>query len=441
MRDVWERERRLVMRGKATDFQNRFAEDVELAKELGCTAFRFSLAWSRIEPAPGQFDHVTFDYYRRLISAICTAGMEPILTLHHFTWPMHVQQRCGMISDEFPLIYARYVTEVVKRLGQDVRYWITFNEPSQLIYGYVKPWWEPNYFAPPGLPEDATLNDQILALGQLIRNLFIAHTEARKIIKASNSNAMVGANPLLLGLPVWLQRLINWNATRIKSKADLNKQVQRLAAPRYRTLGEERNLLMRLLRQLFDPIVRPYSILSTVVASNWWHLGMAGKLPGFLCPRECVGQQDFVGLDYYWGISRLRLDRIGRLMDAAMGRFGRAPVWPGALYDHLKYQASLFPDLPLLIIENGSVDVADSIDRATYIRKHISQVQRAVKDGVNVIGYTCWCITSNREWGLPFDKNSDFGLYHIELDQDPDLRRVPTPAAWAYKEIIAERGG
>ena len=178
-----------------------------------------------------------------------------------------------------------------------------------------------------------------------------------------------------------------------------------------------------------------------MLASNWWHLGMAGKLPEFFCPEECVGQQDFVGLDYYWGISALRLNRILALIEAGLGRFEKAPVWPGALYDHLKYQASLFPDLPLLIIENGSVDVADNMDRATYIRKHISKVQRAVKDGVNVIGYTCWSITSNREWGLPFDKNSDFGLYHIELNTDPELKRVPTPAAWAYREIISKRGG
>jgi beta-glucosidase/6-phospho-beta-glucosidase/beta-galactosidase len=96
--------------------------------------------------------------------------------------------------------------------------------------------------------------------------------------------------------------------------------------------------------------------------------------------------------------------------------------------------------LPLLIAENGSVDVADGIDRATYIRQHIEQVQRAVRDGVNVVGYICWSITSNREWGHPFDKSSDFGLYHIELDKDPDLKREPTPSAAVYKEIIAQRG-
>jgi beta-glucosidase/6-phospho-beta-glucosidase/beta-galactosidase len=124
------------------------------------------------------------------------------------------------------------------------------------------------------------------------------------------------------------------------------------------------------------------------------------------------------------------------LIEAGLGRFDKAPVWPGALYDHLKYQASLFPGLPLLIVENGSVDVADGVDRATYLRQHIGQVQRAVRDGVNVIGYVCWAITSNREWGLPFGKGSDFGLYHIDLDGDPNLTRVPTPAVAVYQDIV-----
>ena len=53
--------------------------------------------------------------------------------------------------------------------------------------------------------------------------------------------------------------------------------------------------------------------------------------------------------------------------------------------------------------------------------------------------YLCWSITSNREWGLVFDNNSDFGLYHIDLDTDPALKRIPTPASERYRQIIAAR--
>jgi hypothetical protein len=236
-------------------------------------------------------------------------------------------------------------------------------------------------------------------------------------------------------MPIWLQRLVDWNITHIYSMADVRGQVERCVRP-HPSVHADPNPLMRGVREVIYKFAKPYSILSTMLASNWWHLGMAGKLPEFLCPAVCVGQQDFVGLDYYWGVSTFRLDRIQALIESSLGHFDCAPVWPRAMYGHLKYLASLFPNLPLLIVENGSVDVADSVDRATYLRQHIEQVQCARRDGVNVAGYVCWSITSNREWGLPFGNGSDFGLYHIDLDNDHDLKRTPTLAAAAYRDII-----
>jgi hypothetical protein len=220
IRDVWERERNLTERKQATDFWNRYGEDIQLAKDMGCNSFRFSLAWSRLEPAPGQFSDEAFAHYQQLIETIRAAGMEPIMTLHHFTWPVHVEERGGLSGKDFPTTYTQYVTEVVKRLGQHVSYWITFNEPTQLIYGYIKPWWEQYYLMPPGLPATATFDDQLDAVSQLMRNLFQAHTTARQVIKKSNPNALVGVNPMILGLPVWLQRLMDWNITRMRSHED-----------------------------------------------------------------------------------------------------------------------------------------------------------------------------------------------------------------------------
>jgi beta-glucosidase/6-phospho-beta-glucosidase/beta-galactosidase len=85
------------------------------------------------------------------------------------------------------------------------------------------------------------------------------------------------------------------------------------------------------------------------------------------------------------------------------------------------------------------VTAADGIDRGEYLTKHLSEVQRAIADGMPIEAYLCWSITSNREWGLPFDQNSDFGLYYIDLDHDPALTRVITSAAKTYASIIAGR--
>jgi len=190
-----------------------------------------------------------------------------------------------------------------------------------------------------------------------------------------------------------------------------------------------------------EPLWRLITIASNALFSNWWHLGMAGRLPEYLCPAECVGQQDFVGLDYYWGISTLRLARISRLFNAlAGGQLQQAPVFARGLFDQLVYHAKLFPKLPIIVVENGSIDYADGVDRATYLRTHIREVQRAAAQGIRVVAYLCWSITSNREWGLAFGPNSDFGLYHVELDTDPTLRRQSTAAASAFREVIRARG-
>jgi ABC-type amino acid transport substrate-binding protein len=191
--------------------------------------------------------------------------------------------------------------------------------------------------------------------------------------------------------------------------------------------------------QWVDQFFKSMSVFTTILNTNWWNLGLAGRLSPMLCPEECVGALDFVGLDYYWGISGLRLGRIERLLAAAEGRYANAPVFPSLFRDIVQRQHRLFPDLPMIVVENGCVTAADGVSRADYLVKHIAEIQRAVADGIPVVAYLCWSITSNREWGLPFDDNSDFGLYHIDLDHDPSLTRVKTPAAEMYEAIIEAR--
>ncbi|HKW45049.1 MAG TPA: family 1 glycosylhydrolase, partial [Candidatus Eremiobacteraceae bacterium] len=202
---------------------------------------------------------------------------------------------------------------------------------------------------------------------------------------------------------------------------------------------ENRVASTRSLLHVFDPILRLFSVFTTILNTNWWNLGLAGRLSTILCPEECVGAIDFVGLDYYWGIDALGLGRIARLMAASEGRYANAPVWPSLFRDIVRRQHELFPGLPIIVVENGCVTAADGVTRSEYLARHIAEIQRAVADGVPVKAYLCWSITSNREWGLPFDDNSDFGLYHIDLDHDPALKRVATPAAQTYRAIIAAR--
>jgi Glycosyl hydrolase family 1 len=263
---------------------------------------------------------------------------------------------------------------------------------------------------------------------KLIRNLFRAHREARRAIKHAYPDAMVGANPLLLGVPGWLQRLVDWRAGRINSYEQMTGHAKRIA---------RRTRAKHALERMLGPWPRILTFLPTILASDWWDLGMSGKLAHFLCPADCVGQMDFVGFDYYWGIRSFQIQGFQRLLDAGMGRFERAPVWPAALGTMLRRYSKIYPNLPIVVVENGCVSMADGVERADYLERHVREVEQAAAAGINIAAYLCWSITSNREWGLPFSPHTDFGLYHIDLDTDPELKRQPTPASEVYRRLIA----
>jgi hypothetical protein len=204
---------------------------------------------------------------------------------------------------------------------------------------------------------------------------------------------------------------------------------------------DERVNSLRSWLHLFEPVLKVGSVVGTILNSNWWHLGMAGRLPELFCPKECAGQQDFVGLDYYWGIDSFELHRVHQLIDASMSRFDDAPVDSPGLLRSLSRLHRWFPDREILIIENGCIEHADNHTREQYLRAHIREVTRARSIGIPVAGYICWSITSNREWGLEFGPASDFGLYHVDLDNDPELKRVSTASAEMYKRVIQEESG
>ena len=685
IRDVWERVRGLVPRGNATDFWNRYREDVDLARGLGCRAFRFSISWARVEPSAGQFDDAAFAHYRDVLQYMRDAGMWTVVTLHHNTWPLWVQacgNGAGMLDPGFPERLASYAGEVARRLGDLIDWYVTLNEPNQLVYGFIKGFWMRSYPVPPGLEPYATGEEQMEAVLRLIPNLFRAHTQARAAIKAVHPEAKVGTNPLVLGLPRWLQRLVDRNATHLKSPAQAVQQAKRLSQhmvvdsglvdvslaqlsmtqermsrvlfsepyvlahpvvlhassyvlpPDFQTCkarvgvvsesptadrvggiftaadveyfgspsaaaaalragkldmvydldvllrqygkdgfvltsmpgrpwvmgaavalgnrsllnavdlamrdykkshpelptranrktvadvgkdqvssgmpsassaknvpdmdnslkaiqkrgflrvgirpgvdglcmrdasgnytglepdiarciaraifgtdegtvkfvelkGDWRWIATRSPLAIFDNFRKSLGMFGTLIGTNWWDLGMAGKLPHFLCPPECAGALDYVGLDYYWGVASVWPGRLHRLSAVAECHYAMAPVWPNVLDGILLEAERQFSGKPIIVIENGCVTNADGFSRAKYLEAHVAQVERAWRRGAPIVAYLCWSITSNREWGLPFDDNSDFGLYYIDLDHDPELKRVPTESCTRYSALAS----
>ena len=202
--------------------------------------------------------------------------------------------------------------------------------------------------------------------------------------------------------------------------------------------GEQRLDATRSWVHAFFALRKSIAIFSTLLGTNWWNLGMAGKLPEFLCPSECVGTLDFVGLDYYWGVPSFWPGELHRLSAAADFQYASAPVWPNAINMILSEAARDFPGKPIIVVENGCVVRVPGFTRADYLKAHVAQVRKAVELGAPVEAYLCWSITSNREWGLTFDDGSDFGLYHVDLDTDPALTRQPTDSSRTYASLIAD---
>lgn len=113
---------------KAVDHFHRYRVDMMLASSIGLTAFRFSLEWSRLEPAEDVFDESAFAHYREMIQQARAAGLEPFVGLWHWTEPLWFSKKGGWRSKDSPMIFSSYVRKVKEELGRDIRYWIPLNE-------------------------------------------------------------------------------------------------------------------------------------------------------------------------------------------------------------------------------------------------------------------------------------------------------------------------
>ncbi len=129
--------------GAAGDHWHRFDEDFALAALLGTNAHRLSFEWSRIEPQPGRWNEAALQHYRQVIDSLRRHGLEPWITLHHFTNPRWFAGPGGWTRPDAPTRFATYCRKVVGRFP-DVRHWITINEPEVLTeLGYLAGYWPP----------------------------------------------------------------------------------------------------------------------------------------------------------------------------------------------------------------------------------------------------------------------------------------------------------
>jgi beta-glucosidase len=374
--------------GLACDWWRNAERDFDLMAEMGLNAHRLSLEWSRIEPEKGTFDHEAIARYRQMLTGLHKRGIEPMVTLFHFTTPLWLAHEGGWSNPAVVDRFRVFARHTVEQLGDLVTLWCTVNEPS--VYaslGYL-------------LGEHAPARRSVPLCFRVLRHLLQAHGAAYEAIHAVDASARVG---LVKDL-----RIFEALPETGRASGGLARLVDYLynGAP-LRALQDGR------LRLPFGLGIRSHTALTDSL--------------------------DFIGVDYYsrqrvslWQRTGGRRSFLPHTPGAEVSDSGRAgpygEIYPAGLYRVLKRVARL--GKPIYVTENGLPD-ADDDQRPRFMLTHLSQVHRAVEEAVDVRGYYHWTFVDNFEWAEGWALR--FGL--VALDEKTQAR-APRPSARLYSEIV-----
>jgi len=380
--------------GAACRGWDRYEEDLDLVRNLGLNAYRFSLEWSRIEPEAGRYDDRAVAHYRAVLEACRARSILPVVTLHHFTNPRWFAARGGWEDRSNLPHFERYARLAGERFGDLVDLWVTVNEPEVYgFYGYASGIW------PPGV------TDRSRAL-QVIANLLEAHALAARALRESDRADADGD-----GRATWIGAAKHWVILDPKRPW---WPLDRLAASAQ--------------HQVFNVAV------ARALAGGPIDLRIPGARPAVRDADAMVGSSDFLGVNYYT-----------RWLVTLTGKDPRSPA-PRAPVNDLGWE--IYPEglerallacrgygLPLVVTENGIADAADRT-RADFLRRTLAALDRARAEGVDVRGYFHWTLYDNFEWADGYEGR--FGLYAVDFDK-PDGPRVKRASADVLRDEVRRR--
>jgi beta-glucosidase len=422
--------------GDATMGYSMDLSDVTLVKSLGVDSYRFSMEWARIEPTAGQIDEDAITHYRSELMTLASMGIHPLVTVHHFSNPIWVDDPrtiscqggpgsanlCGL-GDPVggPMVVqamADHATLLGQRFGDLVDEWGTVNEPINYLlaaYGVG--------FFPPG--ESNVTN--IPQFANVLRNYLAAHAAMYKALKAADTVDADGDGvDASVGMSL---NVIDWVATRNHQLSTDPDDVAALARMQY---VYHYLWLDSIENGTFDPTLS----------------GSATELH-----PEWQGTLDWLGVQYYQrsGVSAQNpligapLDLApcyagiddGQCLDApdlsycvpTMGYEG----YTDGIHDILVDFSQKYPTLPMVVTEAG-IATDTGPRRAENIVRVLESVERARQDGVDVRGYYHWSLTDNFEWENGFAPH--FGLYSVDYST---YVRSPTLGANVYQAIATAR--
>jgi beta-glucosidase len=381
----------------ACDHYHRYPEDIGLMASLGVDAYRFSMAWARVQPdGRGAWNEKGFDFYARLMDALQEKGIAPHLTLYHWDLPQGLQDQGGWMSRDTCHRFADYAHEVARRFGKRLASIATHNEPwctANLGYGNAQ-------FAP-------GVADAKQAV-QVSHHLLLSHGLAMQSMRAAGPSAKLG-----IVLNQWTADPATDSEADVQlAKLEWARSVQWFMDPIFKRRYPELALAHHgangpaVQDGDFDIIAQPLDFLGV----NYYRREvMSAEDP----PRKPVGGEGFTDMGweiYARGLTELLLQ--------------------------LKAEYEL---PPIYITENGMAaadqveqgEVLDTV-RIEYVRTHLEALKAAMDQGIDVRAYFLWSLMDNFEWNSGYLKR--FGIVYVDYATQ---QRIPKASALWYRDFIA----
>lgn len=372
--------------GDAVDHYRRFREDIALMAELGLGSYRFSVEWARIEPAEGRFSDEALAHYAEVAQCCLDHGLEPLVTLHHFTSPQWLLGLGGWHGERTPALFARYAGRVMQALDGRVKRVVTLNECN--IGVLLRGMFEQIGMVPPvGIDVAA----------------WRAPAWREAAARAVGTDAVSYCNFQMAGDAAGV-------ATIQAAHRAARDEIRRVAP------GVQLGLALALSHAQYLPG-------GEQAAAAFWHTNFRQWLPA-------MAGDDFFALQNY---TRAIHGPAGPLLppDAEMTQAGYEFA-PEALAAVVRAVAAETP-LPLLITENGMA-TDDDERRIVFINRALAGLQACVADGIDVRGYWYWSFIDNFEW--VFGYAIHFGL--VAVDRGTQQRRLK-PSAHHYGSLARAR--
>jgi beta-glucosidase len=399
----------------ACDHYHRLEEDLDLLAELGVASYRFSVAWSRVQPdGRGAWNPQGVAFYDRMVDGLLARGIDPTLTVYHWDHPLPLEEAGGWASRDMVERFADYTTGLAERFGDRVARWITLNEPLSVTTGAIAGF--SRLDGPMGWDGLVVGHHQLLAHGEAVRRL----RAARVVGEVGITINVAGMTPA------------DGECLEAAHRAEVLEDrfyLDPLLLGRYPELNGE-------------PVIACDAGDLELIGTPIDFLGVNWYCPGRIVPAHRVTP---IATDN-------PLEQLLASMPSVVG-YGRTdvpgaernvmgwPVVPAAFGDVLRWLRSSYPQLPpVYVTENGlprhdvvvEGHVRDS-DRIDYVEACLDQLAQVMAEGLDVRGYFVWSLLDNLEWGLGYGPR--FGVVHVDFDT---LQRTPKDSFRWFQRLIAQ---